>query len=113
MYGGHDDDESDNHDETKLFTCDHHDDDEIDKSLAIKRCYNGGDESDKSLAINARTCFPFPLAVESASSAIECHTQANNLRTEDQRHLISSTSSLVCQNTPFMVWVGRPIATCR
>ena len=29
------------------------DDDESDKSLAIKRCHNGGDESDKSLA---RTC---------------------------------------------------------
>ena len=28
-----------------------HDDDESDKSLSIKRCYNGGGESDKSLAI--------------------------------------------------------------
>ena len=38
IYSDHDDDESDNHDETKPFTCDDHDDDESDKSLAIKRC---------------------------------------------------------------------------
>ena len=49
------DDESDNPDETSAFTCDDIDDDESDKSLAIKRCYNGGDESDKSLARTA-TC---------------------------------------------------------
>ena len=59
IYSDHDGDESDNHDETKPFTCDDHDGDENDKSLAIKRCYSGGDESDKSLAINARTCFLF------------------------------------------------------
>ena len=45
------DDETGNHDETKAITCDDRDDDESDKSLAIKRCYNGVDESDKSLAI--------------------------------------------------------------
>ena len=37
-YSDHDDDESDNHDETKTFTHDDHDDDENDKSLTIKRC---------------------------------------------------------------------------
>ena len=31
--------------------------DESDKSLAIKRCYNGGDESDKSLATKAQFAF--------------------------------------------------------
>ena len=53
----HGDDESDTHDETNAFTCDHHDDDESDKSLAIKRCYNGGDESDKSRARTATCSF--------------------------------------------------------
>ena len=51
------DDESDKHDETNAFTCDDLDDDESDKSLAIKRCYNGGDESAKSLARTATCSF--------------------------------------------------------
>ena len=44
--------------------------DESDKSLTIKRWYNGGDESDKSLAIHARTCVPFPLAVASVTVTV-------------------------------------------
>ena len=63
--------QSDEYDETS---------DESDKSLAIKRCYNGGDESDKSLAVNARTCFLFPLAIAPVAaydkSNLESHTQA-------------------------------------
>ena len=63
------DNESCNHDETTPFTCDDHDGDESDKSLAVKRCYIGGDESgimtntgllrksDLSLATNARFLF--------------------------------------------------------
>ena len=53
-----------------IHVCYAHDDDESDESLAIKRCYNGGDESDKSLAIHARTCFLFPLAIASVTVTV-------------------------------------------
>ena len=53
--------QSDEYDETS---------DESDKSLAIKRCYNGGDESDKSLAIHARTCFLFLVAIASVTVTV-------------------------------------------
>ena len=52
-----DNDTNDESDKSLAIKCCYNDDDENGKSLTIKRCFNGGDESYKSLARTATCSF--------------------------------------------------------
>ena len=72
--------------------------DESDKSLAIKRWYNGGDESDKSLAIHARTCFLFPLARKSGEAIDSYESQLKALTSATPKQNVTSLERQVASS---------------